>query len=212
MIQTKGLSTLLQKILTNFKKSLRISVVLPERLKLCDNVFICHIYNFLSSPEIRDWVQTPDLAALSIKCILLCKDHGILRAIPFGYQTYPLFFILNLCSASRDKTGSCDLTLKNPWSSHNQHHTLCAVTFFTGEKKIEALGCHSSFSDKGFWIGYVLCWISDWFISYFKIGNFSIPELCFDFSDQKKKYDCWKKILFVIPERLTYWLGQQKHA
>lgn len=169
MMQTKGLSTLLQKILPNFLKSLRISVVLLQRLKLCDNVFICHIYYFLSSPEMRDWVQTPDLAALSIKCIFLCKDHGTLRAIPFGYQTHPLLFILNLCSASRDKTGSCDLTLKKSLEfPQPTPHSMCSDIFHR-RKKPEALGCHSSFSDKGFWIGYILRWISDWFISYFKM-------------------------------------------
>lgn len=155
----------------------------------------------------RDWVQTPDMAALSIRCILLCKDHGILRAIPFGYQTYPLFFILNLCSASRDKTGSCDLTLKKSLEfPQPTPHSMCSDIFHR-RKRMEALGCHSSFSDKGFWIGYVLRWISDWFISYFKLGNFSIPELCFDFSDQKKKVWLLKENTFCNSRKVNILTG-----
>lgn len=32
------------------------------------------------------------------------------------------------------RLGGVTWLLKNPWSSHKQHHTLHAVTFFTGEK------------------------------------------------------------------------------
>lgn len=141
------------------------------------------MYYFLSSPEVRDRVQTPDLDASYIKCIFLCKDHGILRAIPFGYQTYPLFFILHLCSASRDKTGSCDLTLKKSLEfPQPTPHSICSDIFHR-RKKFKHWGVIHHFLTKVFELD-TFCVGS--VIDLFPSSKCSIPELCFDFSGQKK--------------------------
>lgn len=116
--------------------------------------------------------------------ILRCKDHGVLRAIPFGYQTYALFFILNLCPVSRDKTGSCDLTLKKSLElPQPTPHSTCSDIFHR-RKKLKHWGVIHHFLTKVF--------ESDTFcvgsvIDLFPISKCSIPELCFDFSGQKKR-------------------------
>lgn len=135
------------------------------------------------------------------------------RATPSYFQTHPLFYTLHLCSAGEEmSTGSVTWLLQNPSGSHSQCHTLHEVTFSTRGKKRKrkkkALGCFSSLSNKDFSIGYILLWVSDWFISYFKMFH---SRALFLFQG-KKLSDCWRKILLVILERLMHWLGQGKAA
>lgn len=61
--------------------------------------------------------------------------------------------------------------------------------FAQEKKKISTVACHSSFSDKDFWIGYILLWISDWFISYFKMHHSRALFWFWWGKKKKKKYD-----------------------
>lgn len=123
-------------------------------------------------------------------------------------------FLFSICALlvkhSRDKHWVCDLTLKK--SLRFPQPTPCSTSsdiLHKRKKKISTVACHSSFSDKDFWIGYILLWISDWFISYFKMHH---SRALFWFWWEKKKSMTWMKILLLILERLIYWVEQGKNV
>lgn len=129
---------------------------------------------------------------------------------PFHLVTKRIhWFLFCTCALlAETRLGAVIWLLKNPWSSHNQYHTLCAVTFFTGERTLS-----TGVSFIIFWqrfLNWIRSVLDQWLI-YFLFQNAPFQSSVL-IPVAKKSTTVEKKTLFVIPERLIYWLGQWKHV
>lgn len=138
------------------------------------------------SCQVLSWESPASWFGLHNKCIFLCNEHGMLRAVPFGYQMHPQFFILHLCSASNVQQKwdwGCDLTLKKSLEFPRPTPRSTCSDIFHRRKRLS-----TGLSFIIFWQRFceldTFCFGS--VIDLFPISKCSIPELCFDFSGGKK--------------------------